>query len=152
MSLSYLEAVSKGFPNIQCECIGDGTIYEDIKWVCGPSIPSKEVLDQWLLSNPIEDFIDTKITGYAFRKRFSMAEKIAMELTSIDNLIATMEQRQMSATIRVMLKDLDSAGYVDLSSPEIIDGIHMLEQFGIIQPNRANEILSKTIQEKERLT
>ena len=82
-----------------------------------------------------------RITRLAFRNRFTQAEKVALELTALDNPSAPMAQRQQSAALRAHLKDLDAASWVDLTRPETVAALQMLEASGLIGEGRAAAIL-----------
>lgn len=87
------------------------------------------------------------ITRLEFRSKFTEAEKIAIELASLDNPSAPMAQRQMSAALRVYLTDLSVASFVDLTRADTIAGVRRLETFGLIGPGRAAEILALPAEE-----
>lgn len=87
------------------------------------------------------DPADTRITRLAFRNRFTQAEKVALELAALDNPSAPMAQRQQSAALRAHLKDLDAASWVDLTHPEAVAALQMLEASGLIDEGRAAAIL-----------
>lgn len=72
----------------------------------------------------------TKITLYAFRTRFTLGEKVAIEEAAVDD-----------ARVRVVAKDFDSAGYIDLSDQSVIDGVGVYVDSGILTPERAVEVL-----------
>ena len=93
---------------------------------------------------------DWRITRLAFRNRFTTAEKVALELASIDDPSATMGQRQGAAALRVYLKDVDSAAFIDLDDPATIEGGQKLETVGRLEAGRAEEILTAPIREEER--
>lgn len=102
--------------------------------------------NQWQLASappPIDaaEPTDTRITRLAFRNRFTTAEKVALELAALDNPSATMAQRQQSAALRAHLKDLDAASWVDLTRPETVAALQMLETGGLIDEGRAAAIL-----------
>ena len=82
-----------------------------------------------------------RITRLAFRNRFTQAEKVALELAALDNPSAPMAQRQQSAALRAHLKDLDAASWVDLTRPEAVAALQMLEASGLIGEGRAAAIL-----------
>lgn len=90
------------------------------------------------------------ITKLAFRNRFTMAEKVTIEIASIDDPIASMAVRQQAAGLRVYLKDLDNATYIDLARPDTQSGVQQLEALGIIGAGRAVGILSTLIADSER--
>lgn len=51
--MNYLQALSIGFPAVQCHVQGPGDVYEDLVWDAGDEIPDKAILDQWILGNPV---------------------------------------------------------------------------------------------------
>lgn len=88
---------------------------------------------------------DTRITRLAFRNRFTSAEKIALELASVDNPATPMAQRQRAAAIRVYLADVASSSFVDLSRPDARAGVQQLEAWGLLAAGRALQILGDPI-------
>ena len=141
MAYTYMQAISKGFPTVQCHSAGDGSVYEDIVWDAGAALPSKAALDEWIAANP-STVDNTKITVLAFRNRFTQAEKIAIEMASIDNPSASTQQRMLAASLRVMNADLAVATYVDIDRADTVAGVQALETYGIIGAGRANIILT----------
>lgn len=141
MTMDYVTAIGLGFPGVEVSCYSDPTVYENVKWEAGLPMPSKEAIDAWIASNA-HLVNKNKITVLAFRNRFTQAEKVAIELASLDNPSAPMQQRQLAAVLRVMAADLAVATFVDLNRPETRAGVQQLEAFGIIGPGRANEILN----------
>ena len=93
---------------------------------------------------------DSRVSRLAFRNRFTTAEKVALEIASLDDPAATMEQRQEAAALRVYLKDVDSASFIDLADPATIAGVQTLEAAGLLETGRAEAILMDPIQEGER--
>jgi len=90
------------------------------------------------------------ITKLAFRNRFTTAEKVTLEIASLDNPAATMAQRQQAAGLRVALKDQENAQYIDLSRADTRAGVEMLEAAGLIAIGRAAVILDAPVTEVER--
>lgn len=96
------------------------------------------------------------VTVYAFRRRFTQAEKVRIDLASIDNPAAPTEQRMLSASIRVMLADLAAAGqrpggYIDLDLAETRAGVIDLQAAGLLDAEgRALQILDAEIQDADR--
>lgn len=141
---TYIQAIGLGFPTVQCHATGDGSVYEDIVADGDSILPSKTTLDEWIAANPIIE--NSKITVLAFRNRFTQAEKVTMEMASIDNPNGTMAQRQLAAALRAAATDLSVATYVDVTRPDTIAGINQLETYGVIGAGRAAEILTTDIQ------
>lgn len=115
-----------------------------------------EVEAGWLLTDgewspPVVIVIkETKITRLAFRNRFTVSEKVMLDLASIDDPSAEMSARQQSAALRVYLTDLASASFVDLTDAATIAGVQMLEAIGLIAEGRSGEILSDVIADGEK--
>lgn len=93
---------------------------------------------------------DLRITRLAFRQRFTDAEQIAIELASLDNPSAAAAERQQQAALRVYLKNVDAAQYIDLAAPTVQTGVQALEAMGLLAAGRAAEILSADVQPGER--
>lgn len=137
--MTYVEAIGLGFPGVQVQSLGDGSVYENIQWVGGNPLPSKQTLDEWIAANANTN--RTKLTVLAFRNRFTPTEKIMIEMASLDNPAATMQERQLAAKLRVYMADIHAAMFVDVSHPDVRAGVIELEQYGIIGPGRALQIL-----------
>lgn len=90
-----------------------------------------------------------KITKLAFRSRFTQAEKITVELASIDVPDGQMASRQASAQMRVWLADIEAAEFIDLNYVPTRDGVQALENYGLIGVGRAAEILDTPPNEDE---
>ena len=82
-----------------------------------------------------------KITKLAFRQRFTPAEKASIEIASLDNPAAPIEQRGLAATLRVNQQDIQAATYIDLQRVDTRAGVQALEQYGLIAAGRAAAIL-----------
>lgn len=84
------------------------------------------------------------LTKLEFRQRFTLAERVAINLAAVDNpaLAVDHPQRVMAATLRVFLDDLASAEFVEVTYPDTVAGVQQLEQFGLIAPGRAAQILA----------
>ncbi len=137
--MTYLEAISQGFPLVQVSATGVGDLYENIVWEAGAALPSKETLDAWIASNEADT--SRHITVLALRNRFTTSEKIAIDLASLDNPNATMEQRALAAGVRVMMADIAVATFIDLDRADTRAGVQALETYGIIGAGRAAQIL-----------
>ncbi len=51
MALNYIQSIGHGFPNVGCSSVGDGSAYENLIWESGDALPTKEVLDAWILAH-----------------------------------------------------------------------------------------------------
>ncbi|WP_157201393.1 hypothetical protein [Massilia sp. Root418] len=92
-----------------------------------------------------------RITKLAFRNRFTVAEKVAIDLASIDDPSSGAAARQQAAAVRVSLADAAAAAYIDLARDDTRAGVLMLEAAGILGAGRALEILDADIQPHERV-
>ena len=86
----------------------------------------------------------TKLTKLEFRSRFTLQEKAAIDLASLDNPQASMEQRLIAASLRAMLADQAMAEFIDLSDETTIAGVQYLAQVGLLTEKRAQEVLTNT--------
>lgn len=99
---------------------------------------------------PVSLVTNSHITVLAFRRRFTQAEKIAIDMFSIDDPTAALQQRQFASALRVMLADMSVALFIDLMNVDIIAGLQLLETYGIIGSGRASQITDDPIQDSER--
>ena len=90
------------------------------------------------------------MTTAAFLSRFTDAEYIPIELSSIDSPTATIEQRTQSAGIRRLLKEIDLATYINLKDPRIIGALTLLSTAGFLTVERKDEILNNPVLSSER--
>ena len=82
----------------------------------------------------------TAITRLALRNRFTFAEKVAIETAA-----------ESDPVIRVLLKDLEVASYIDLSRYDSLAAMQVLESKGILVAGRGAEIMNpETIDILER--
>lgn len=81
------------------------------------------------------------LTRLDFRRRFTVQEKVALDLASIDDPSADTQQREMAAMLRVFLAEVSQAEYISLDDPDTIAGVNSLAQFGLIAQERVAEIL-----------
>ena len=94
--------------------------------------------------------LPTRITRLAFRNRFTLAEKAALEFAALDDPAAALAQRQQSALLRAMLADQAVAKYIDLADPSTVAGVQLLEQSGLLAAGRAADILGAPVQPGEQ--
>ena len=92
----------------------------------------------WVLSNgvlsgaaPVDSW---QITRFAFRLRFTMGEMVGIYVAA-DTLPS-------GYPVKVMMDNLAEALYVDLKDPSTIEGLGLLEEFGLLTPDRASVILT----------
>jgi hypothetical protein len=148
--ITYMMAIGKGFPDVQCHAVGDGSVYSSIVWDAGSPLPDQTTLDQWIAANPNAFVVESKITVLALRNRFTQTEKVTIEMASMDNPAAPMQQRQLAASLRVFMTDLANATFVDLQRLDTIAGVTTLETYGLIGPGRASDILTSPILDSEK--
>ena len=94
--------------------------------------------------------VEAKLTRLAFRTRFTQAEKVGLELASLDNPSADMSARALAAGLRVALADQRDATFIDLNLAATRAGVEQLETFGLLAAGRAAEILDAPVQDDER--
>lgn len=49
--VTYIKAISVGFPTVQCSSVGDGSTYSNLVWEAGDPLPTKAVLDSYIAAN-----------------------------------------------------------------------------------------------------
>lgn len=86
-----------------------------------------------------------RITVLAFRNRFALSEKIAMEIASLDDASLPMPQRQQAAALRVYQADALSATFIDLDRADTRAAVQALEAAGVIGVGRAATILDTEV-------
>lgn len=89
------------------------------------------------------------ITYWAFRKRFTHAERVGLELAGLDDPIADAAQRQLAASVRVYLADAAAAAWIDLDDEDTRTGVQALEAAELIAQGRSAQILDSPVQELE---
>jgi hypothetical protein len=87
--------------------------------------------------------VDMRVTRLGFLDRFTDAEAVAIDLSSMG---ATLE----AASIRRFVAKVNAAQYIDLAREDTISGVNALEQMGLIGEGRAVEILSPPVTDDER--
>lgn len=85
------------------------------------------------------------ITYWAFRKRFTHAERVGLELAALDDPTATPAARQAAAAVRVYLADAAAARWIDLGDEDTRLGAQALEAMGLLAVGRAVEILDAPV-------
>lgn len=115
---------------------GPGWTYDGSAFAAPPVLP--------------EPILPRHITQYAFRQRFTQAERVAVEIASLDDPGAPLPARQQAAALRVSMDDLAQARYVDLDLPTVATSLAALESAGLLASGRANEILNAPVTPEER--
>ena len=134
---TYIQAISKGFPLVQCHAAGDGSVYENLVWDSGEAIPSKETLDAWIAANPSVN--DVRILSkYQFRKLFTFQERLVIDNYQANPSISTQNKMILST----IFKDLELSGEVQLDNPDVASGVQFLESCGLLATGRANQVLA----------
>lgn len=124
-------------------------------WVASDAAARGDLYDGAQFSRPVQDMPQPTarwITKLAFHDRFTDAELVVIDLSSIDDPQADMATRQQSAGLRVNLKKVDMAAYIDLDRSDTRAGVQQLETAGLLATGRALEILDAEIQPKELYT
>ena len=93
---------------------------------------------------------DMRITKLAFRNRFTQSEKVAIEIASLDDPAAPMQQRALAAALRTNQADIQAATFIDLNRADTRVGVMSLEQYGLIADGRAEIILDTPPADEER--
>ena len=83
-------------------------------------------------------FRNKHITVLAFRKRFTLTERVALE-----------KRAQQDPMIRVFLDDVAAATYIDLTDPELKECLEAAAALDVIEVNRVSEILDTPVTEAE---
>lgn len=91
-----------------------------------------------------------RVSVLAFRRRFTKAERAAIEWAAVDRAEDTLQQRMQAAALRADLKDQESAQYIDLDDADTVQGVLALEEAGLIDVGRAAQILSAPVEPEER--
>ena len=82
-----------------------------------------------------------QVTKLAFRNRFTIAEKVSLDMASLDDPSAPIAQRQQAAMLRVYLADMAVSEFIDLNYADTRAGVQMLEGAGLLAAGRASQIL-----------
>jgi hypothetical protein len=93
---------------------------------------------------------DNRITRLAFRNRFTVTEKMTLELAGLDNPAATIAERTNAAALRINQADLAAATFIDLDREDTRNGVLSLETVGLLAADRALEILDTPVTELEK--
>ena len=120
-------------------------------WAEAPEGFDPELLSEYMLDDGVVVLVpNSRITRLAFRSRFTLPEKVALELASADNPAGLLAERQQAATLRAYLADVAAATYIDLQRADTRAGVQQLEALGLLAAGRALQILDAPIQSDER--
>lgn len=81
----------------------------------------------------------TAVTRLAFRNRLTFSERVAIETAA-----------ETDVAVRVLMQDIDSAAFVTLTDPAVIDGLGLLVSKQLLTQARADEVQSLPITDNER--
>lgn len=115
--------------------------------------PEGYVLGSFLLpgqGQPAAAIPARAITYWAFRRRFTHAERVGLELAALDDPAASAEQRQLAASVRVYLADAAAAAWIDLDDADARTGVQALESAALLASGRSAEILDAPVELAER--
>jgi len=90
------------------------------------------------------------ISSLAFDMRFTIDERVAIELASADDPAAALDQRSAAARLRVTQERAKKAQFIDLSDPATRAGVEQMETLGLLADGRAAEILDAPVLDQER--
>lgn len=91
-----------------------------------------------------------RISVLALRRRFTLAERGAIEWAAADRPDRTLAERQQAALLRAVLADQAAASYIDLTDDATAQGIQQMVAAGLLTMARAASILSAPIEPGER--
>lgn len=89
------------------------------------------------------------VSVLGFRRRFTPAEKAAIEWAAVDRPDQPEAQRMQAAALRATLADQAAATFINLDDPDTVQGVQGLEALGILAAGRSVEILNSNIQPED---
>lgn len=90
-----------------------------------------------------------KITKLAFLNRFQDAEWVAFDLLAIDTPSGPPAQRQQQSALRLFMKKVELASFIDLQRADTRAGVQALEAIGVLAAGRAAVILDTAPTDEE---
>lgn len=90
------------------------------------------------------------ITNLSIINRFTSKEYGKIEIASIDDISADPATRAFQSSLRRMLRQIETARYIDLDNDDLIGAFKQLQSLGFLTSERAQEILSKDISPDEK--
>lgn len=97
---------------------------------------------------PASDLVRT-VSVLAFRRRFTKAERAAIEWAAVDRSDQPVAIRQQAAALRATLADQAAANFIDLNDNDTAVGVQGLETMGLLAPGRAAEIITTPVRPEE---
>ena len=88
----------------------------------------------------IKEQPETRITQLAFKLRLTQAERIALRQAAENN-----------AEVADFIDLINSASYVDLTDQRTIDSLQQLEQSGLLQAGRSDQIRADPVKPIEQV-
>ena len=90
------------------------------------------------------------VSVLAFRRRFTPAERAAIEWAAVDRPDQPEANRIQAAALRASLADQAVATFIEMEDRDTITGVQTIEAAGMIASGRAVEILTAPVQPEER--
>jgi len=122
---------------------GIGWRHDDHAGFTAPAVPESDPAPGPVPPNRI-------ITNYAFDMRFSLDERVAIEMAGLDDPAASMDARAQAAALRVSQERAKKAQFTDLDNPIVRASVEQMEAGGLLAPGRAAEILDTPVLDDER--
>lgn len=88
---------------------------------------------------PIVEVEDRRITKLAFTNRFTFEEEVAIEMAA-----------ETDAAVRVILRKVNNAVYIDLDSPQVLATLGILVDKQLLTAERSSEIQGAPVEDNER--
>ena len=109
-------------------------------FVSGSPIPTEAELDAYI-ANAVYQQQQT-LTKYQFRKLYTFSERVAID--NVDTNPNPNISAQHKAIVRTIMNDLNLSGEVQMYNPDVLAGVTLMEQPGLIGPGRSAQIMSMT--------
>lgn len=141
----WARVVDETIVNITEQNVSPGDGWEDVTGlVVGPGM--RRINGVWQ-RQPLPRYI----TQLAFFRRFTIDEETDIELAATDIAGLTENQRRLAAKLRVAIRRLRSAKYVNLDDTELTALMQDLVDLNLITANRKDIILTSPVSEEERI-
>lgn len=90
-----------------------------------------------------------RVAVLAFRRRFTSAERAAIEWAAVDRSDQPVAIRQQAAALRSILADQAAAKFIDLDDADTVAGAQGFEAMGLLAAGRAGEIITAPVLPEE---